>query len=196
MPADFRINLAKDLTSSAEERTRFYKGMLIYLLLCSVLLVSVAYAASSNLRSYMKNKAEQQQLRTTTLAVTGLDPAVFKNPIPIYTALESHYRKIASLKKVLGQQVQLLPVVHNLFLDLPEGVALQSLSANKNAVSFGLVMPPPSQDADPVRDLREAWEKNEELMKRVATIRPVTGERRTIETVSVFYVQFECVLKK
>ncbi|MDF7799995.1 hypothetical protein P4C99_11015 [Pontiellaceae bacterium B1224] len=196
MPVDFKINLAKDLTSSTEERTRFYNGMLIYLLACAVLLVFVAYTASSNLRSYMKNKAEQQQLRTTAFAVAELDPAAFKNPGQTYNALDTYSRKIASLKQLLGQRVQLLPVVHNLFLDLPSGVALQSLSANTSTVSFGLVMPPPSQDADPVRDLREAWEKNEELMKRVVSIRPVTGERRTMGEASVFFVQFECVLKK
>lgn len=196
MPADFRINLAKELTSSAEERARFHNGMVIYLLSCAVLLVFVTYTASSNLRSYLKNKAEQHQLRTTAFVVTGLDQDAFRSPVQIYNALDSYSRKIASLKQLLGQRVQLLPVVHNLFQDLPEGVALQSLSANKSAVSFGLVMPPPSEDADPGRNLQEAWEKNEELMKRVASIRPVTGERRTLGETAVFFVQFECVLKK
>ena len=196
MPADFRINLAKDLTSSVEFRTKFYNGMLIYLVCCSSLLVLVSYLASSNLKSYLGNKAEQKQLWLTAEAVSGLDRSAFKNPAGVYEELDTYSRRIASLKKLLGQRVQLLPVVHNLFVDLPEGVALQSLSANRNKLSFGLVMPPPSLDADLVRDLRAAWEKNDELMRRVATIRLLTGERRTLGGQSMFFVQFECVLKK
>ena len=88
-------------------------------------------------------------------------------------------------------------MIHNLFLDLPENVALLNLAGNKTKLEFGLVMPAPSEKAgDPVKDLREAWEGNEELMRRVISIRPTTGERRTIGEESMFFVQFECVLKK
>jgi hypothetical protein len=197
MPVDYRINLAKDLTSSVEDRTKFYNRMLMYLVSCAVLLVSVAYLASMNFSIYLANKAEARQLLTTAAAVSDLDQAAFKNPDTIYKELEVHSREIASLRQILGRRVQLLPVVHNLFLDLPADVSLQTLSANKTKVSFGLVMPLPTQDScDLVRELKESWEKNAELMRRVNTIRPLTGERRTIGDKSLFFVQFECVLNK
>jgi hypothetical protein len=197
MPVDYRINLAKDLTSSVEDRTKFYNRMLMYLVSCAVLLVSVAYLASMNFSIYLANKAEARQLLATAAAVSDLDQAAFKNPDTIYKELEVHSREIASLRQILGRRVQLLPVVHNLFLDLPADVSLQTLSANKTKVSFGLVMPLPTQDSgDLVRELKESWEKNAELMRRVNTIRPLTGERRTIGDKSLFFVQFECVLNK
>jgi hypothetical protein len=197
MAADYRINLAKDLTSTVEERTRFYNGMLIYLVICSAFLVYTAYFASINVQKYLKNRHEHLQLLRTASAVSGIELAAFRNPDKIYTDLETHALQITALKKALSQRVQLVPVIHNLFVDLPEGVSLQSLSANKSKMSFGLVMPPPSEEAgDPVQQLRAAWEKNEELMKRVSTIRPVTGERQTMGSRSVFFVQFECILEK
>ena len=197
MAADFRINLAKDITSSEEGRTRFYNGMLIYLVLCSAVLVFVAFFTSTNIQTFLKNRDERAMLLRRVAMQEGFDISAFKNPDKIYDELEAHAANIAALKKVLSQRVQLLPVIHNLFVDLPEGVVLQSLSANKSEMAFGLVMPPPAeQSRDPVQQLRAAWEKNEELMKRVATIRPVTGERRTMGSKSVFYVQFECILKK
>jgi hypothetical protein len=197
MPADYRINLAKDLTSSVEERTKFYNRMLVYLVACAVLLVLVSYLASMNFSTFLKNRTEAHQLLVTAAVVSDLNPSAFKNPDTIYKELDVHSREIASLRRVLESRVQLLPVIHNLFLDLPPGVALQTLSGNRNKLSFGLVMPPLSQTAgDPVRDLKEAWEKNEELMMRVSTIRPLTGERRTVGDESMFYVQFECLLNK
>ncbi|MDF7808431.1 hypothetical protein P4E94_13335 [Pontiellaceae bacterium B12219] len=197
MPADYRINLAKDLTSSVEERTRFYNRMLLYQVGCAALLVLVAYFSSVNLNSFLRNRLEAHQLLVTAAVVSDLDLETFKNPDTIYKELDVHSREIASLRQVLESRVQLLPVIHNLFLNLPADVSLQMLSANRYKLSFGLVMPPLSEHAgDPVRDLREAWEKNEELMMRVSSIRPLTGERRTIGNTSVFYVQFECLLKK
>lgn len=197
MAVDYRINLAKNLTSSPEARARFYNGMLVYLVTCSALLVVVAYLSSVSLKHYMQNNQERLQLIRTATLVSGLDATAFNRPEETYAELEIYSHRMASLKTVLGQRVQLLPVMHNLFLELPDGVALQSLSADKSKLVFGLVMPPPSEEAgDPVRDLRAAWEKNEELMKRVSSIRPLTGERRTMGSKSVFYVQFECVLNK
>ena len=40
---DYRINLAKTLTSTPEQRRKFYNGMIIYLSVCAAGLVYVAY---------------------------------------------------------------------------------------------------------------------------------------------------------
>ena len=197
MAADYRINLAKGMTSSPEERARFYNGMLIYLVVCFAGLVAVGYFGSVNVRHTIKNHQKQALLVQTVCAVSGVSEDDFKNPDELFRQLEDQALDIAQLKRVLGQRVRLLPVIHNLFTDLPLGVSLQSLSANKQKLAFGLVMPLSSDDAgDPVALLSAAWESNEELMKRVATIRPLKGERRTMGAGSVFFVQFECVLEK
>ncbi|MDZ8119282.1 hypothetical protein [Pontiella agarivorans] len=196
MAADFKINLAKDLTSTHEERVRFYNGMLIYQAVCAILLVLVAYLASLNLTTFLANKAEQREILATTEAVHGISKSTFRNPQAAYNELDAYSRRIDSLRHLLGRRIQLLPIVYNLFLELPEGVALQSLSADTALLSFGLVMPSPTADADAVKELRAAWERNEELMRRVLSIRPLTGERRTVGDQSMVYMQFECVLKK
>lgn len=197
MPADYTINLAKDITSSPQKRSRFYNGMLSYLVACAGALVCVAYFSSINTMKYLKTRQEGLQQLKTTAAITGIPESAFGNPDAMYAGLEQQAIQVASLKKALEQRAQLLPVIRNLLLDLPEGVSLQSLSANRDKMSFGLVMPPPSEEAgDPVKQLRVAWEQSEELMARVASIRPVTGERRRVGSESVFYVQFECVFKQ
>ncbi len=197
MAADFNINLAKDLTSSQEERERFYNGMLVYLVACAVALVLVAFLSSVNVAKYLKNKREHKQLVQTAAAVSGLDVAAFKNPDQTYRELETYARQIATLKSVLSGRKPLLPVIHNLFSNLPTGVALQSLSTDKDKLTFGLVMPPVSSESgDPVRRLRTVWERNPDLMRHVQSLRALTSERRKINNVSVFYVEFECVLKK
>lgn len=194
---DYRINLAKTLASTPEQRRKFYHGMLIYLVVCSAAMVYVAYLSSINLKRFLDARWERAQLRATAASVAGLDASAFKNPDKTYGDLQAYSGRIVALKTALGERTHLLPIIHNLFADLPDGVVLQSLSADKGKVSFGLAMPPPSEEAgDPVRKLKTAWEKNEELMKSVASIRPLTGERRTSGEVSVFHVQFECVLKK
>lgn len=197
MAVDFRINLAKGMTSNPEERARFYNGMLIYLLICFIGLSVVGYIGNINIRHAVQNHRKQALLVQTAASVSGVSADAFQNPAALFQQLEDQAFDVAELKKALGQRVRLLPIIHNLFADLPEGVSLQSLTANKESMAFGLVTPPSSDDADdPVALLSAAWENNEELSKRVESIRPIKGERRTSGTTSVFYVQFECVLKK
>ncbi|MDF7824476.1 hypothetical protein P4B35_10670 [Pontiellaceae bacterium B12227] len=197
MAVDYRINLAKGMTSAPEQRARFYNGMLIYLLICFAGLAAVGFFGSVNIRQTIKNHQQQAMLQQTVCSVSGVTEDAFLNPDETFRQLEDRAYDIAQLKRALGQRVHLLPVIHNLFTDLPSGVSLQSLSANKEQLAFGLVMPLSSDDAgDPVALLSAAWEKNEELMNRVVSIRPLNGERRNTESGPVFFVQFECILKK
>ncbi len=197
MAVDYQINLAKSLTSSNEARNRFNSGMLLYLLVCTVGLVVASYSTSINLSRYMKNRQEQRQLMATTLAVSGLNASTFKNPDQVYKELQTYSEELSTLQAALGSRTLLLPVIHNLFMDLSSDIELKTLSANKSKITFGINVPAASKGvSDPVRALKTAWEGNADLMRYVTSIRPVKGERRTTGAESVFYVQFECVLKK
>jgi hypothetical protein len=197
MAADFQINLAKDLTSSVEDRATFYNRMLIYLVACAAFLVFVAYFASTNIMKYIDNQSVMRQLEQTTVSVSDVSKEDYKDPETALAELEIYSRRIGKLKSLLGVRVQILPVIHNLFVDLPEEVMLQNLSANRSRITFGMVMPAPSEeDGDLVTEMTDIWEKNEELMSRVVSLRPVTGERRMLGAKPVFFVQFECTLKK
>ena len=195
--ADYHINLAKSLASPPEKRTRFYNRMVIYLAVCAVALVFVAYISTLHLRSYMQSRRAQHRLITSASAISGFDQSIFNDPGEAYARLEAYSTQAGVLRQVLGQRVQLLPIVHNLFAELPGNVVLQSLVAGKDRIEFGMDVPLATESSgDPVRKLQASWKSNEKLMARVAGIRQVTGERRTMGVDTVFFVQFECVLKK
>lgn len=193
---DFQINLAKSLTSTPEQRQRFYNGMLIYLVTCAALMVLVAYLTSINMKRFFDASKEHDQILATATAVSGLDLSTFRRPDQAYAGLKTCSDQISDLKNALGGRVQLLPVIHNLFLDLPEGVVLQSLTADDSKMYFDLSIPPSEDADDPVRRLTQTWGKNKVLTKSVSSIRPVKGERRTMGGKSKFYYKFECVLNK
>jgi len=191
---DYHINLAREMVSTTEQRKRFYRGMLIYLTVCALVLAGAAWFSARNVKEAFRNRRECEHLLANASMVEGVDAEAFSNPDQIYEELQFRATEIARLKQALERQVRLLPVIHNLFAELPEGVALQSLSADQGKMAFGLLMPPSGKVADPVRDLKNLWKKNEALLTRVSSIRPVTGERRMVGTNSIFFVQFECFL--
>ena len=193
---DYRINLAKTLASTPEQRQKFYNGMLIYLVTCSAIMVLTAYLSSVNMKRFVDVRAERNQILATATSVSGLQDTDFKRPDKAYNDLKEASVQIASLKQALGQRVQLLPVLHNLFRNLPDGVALQSLSADGDKMMFDLSMPSSENAGDPVRKLTQMWGKNEVLKESVFEIRPVKGERRTLGGESKFYYKFECQLKR
>ncbi len=195
--ADFNINLAKDVVSSYEERVKFYNRMLIYLVGCGAAMVLVGYISAVNIQRYYVNHQALQTQMSIAAAVSGLKIDDFKNPEKIYDALAEQSVQTRTLKKALEQRTQLLPVIHNLFVDISDEVTLQSLSASRDKIVFGLVMPSSTGESGGlVRSLRATWENNDELMKRVSSIRPGTAERRNVGAGQVLFVQFECTLNK
>jgi hypothetical protein len=195
---DYRINLAKSIVSSEEERQKFYNGMLIYLVLCAAAMVYVAYlSAASFLEAHRSNK-QSQALFSAVAESSEFSKTFYKNPGDAYQELEVYATDLEILHKALAERSHFLPVMSQLFSDFPEGVALQGLSASaeNRKISFGLVLPLSDQTkADPVRQLQSTWSGNQELMQRVKSIRPITGERRMLGDEPVFFVQFECLLK-
>lgn len=189
---NFNINLAKDMASTEEERVRFYNGMLIYLVACAVLLVFVTSLSSVNLKNYLNNKRERNQLILMASTVSGLDSSVFTSPDKIYDELEANSLKILSLKQALDRRVHLLPLVHNLFDNLPRGVTLQMLVADRGRVVFGLNVSSASQAAD----LTRAWERNNEVMSRITDYKQVKSESLKTGLQTGLYVQFEFTLKE
>lgn len=188
MGVDFNINLARNLVSQPERRVRFYHAMLVYLVLCGALMVWVARFSVMNVLAYLDNWQQRSQIEKNTLMATGLDESVFRNPELLSVSLENEAERLASLEAALRQRIQLLPIMYNLFLEMPADVRLQSFVAGREGIKFGLVM---DESGDAVRTLRASWEANEDISKRMANIRPLTGERRTVGTNAFYYVQFE-----
>ncbi len=189
---DYRINLAKAVTSTPEQRRKFYNGMILYLSLCAAGLVYVAYLASSNvMEAYSANRQRRNMVKTVS-SVSVFSKAFYKNPDKAYQELERYAEDLAVLKTAFAQRIHFLPVLNHLFSNFPEDVAVESLSATvtQNSIVFGLVGPGKSVKAQQL-----AWKKNTELNGLVRSIKQVSGEQRMVGGQSVYFVKFECVLK-
>ena len=196
--ADFNINLAKTMVSSPEERQRFYNRMLIYLVICAAALVYVAYLASLNLVKVVQSNRERQARIMTTSSVTGYGKAFYKNPDQTYQELDDYAKDLETLRELLSLRVHFLPVLNQLFVDFPDDIALQSLTANSTTktIGFALVAPYRDQrDENPVSTLKTQWKSSDEILNRTTGVRQVTSERRVVGDMAAVFVKFECVLR-
>lgn len=197
MSVDYQINLSKDLTSSPEERSRYYSGMLIYLLVCAVLLVLSGYFMSVNLKRYMTNKQELKRSMASAESVSGLSGYIFNHPDQDFEELQSVSGELASLRSVLGVRTRLLPIIHNLFQNMPSNTELENLAANREKVAFRVNVTAASKDKEPsVSELTTAWENNEELMRYVSGFRALKAQRSRVGSRSIYNIHYECTLKK
>jgi hypothetical protein len=195
---DFRINLAKSVTSTPGERKKFYNGMLIYQVVCAGLMVYVAYLSSFSIIDGLRATRNKRGLVKTVTSVSEFSKSFYKNPEQAYAELALYSEDVTTLRSALAGRSYFQPVIGQLFAEFPEGVALESLTASvaTKKVSFGLVVPlSDDEGGDPVRKLQAAWTANEELMKRITNIRQPSGERRMMAGKPVFFVKFECLLK-
>lgn len=195
---DYRINLAKALTSTPAERKKFYNGMLIYQVVCAGIMVYVAYLSSFSIMDGLRASRHKRGLVESVSSVSEFSKSFYKNPEQAYAELMLYSEDLTTLRSALARRGYFQPVIGQLFSDFPAGVALESLTASaaNKKVSFGLVVPLSDEEGgDPVRKLQAAWTANKELMERVASIRPTTGERRVVSGKAVFFVEFECLLK-
>ncbi len=189
---DYRINLAKAVVSTPKQRRKFYNGMMIYLSLCAVGLVYVAYLASSNVMEAYSASRQRSRVKAFSSA-SDISKTFYKNPEKAYEELQLYAEDLALLKTAFAQRTHFLPVLNQLFADFPEDVAVENLEASAagNRIAFGLVGPGRS-----VKAQQMAWKQNSELNGLVRSIKQVKGEQRMVGGLPVYFVKFECVLKK
>ena len=190
---DFRINLAKTMTSTPEQRRKFYNGMILYLSICAAGMVYTGYLASANVMdAYSANRQRNNMIPAISSAST-FSKTFYKNPGQAYDDLQLYAADLALLKTAFAQRTHFLPVLHQLFSDFPEEVAVESLEASSknNRITFGLVGP-----GKLVKAQQAAWKQNEALGSLVGSIKQVKGEQRMVEGQPVYFVKFECILKK
>ncbi len=190
---DYHINLAKTLTSTPEQRRRLYNGMILYLFLCAIGMIYTAYTASSSVMDAYRSDRQRRSRIKAVSSVSDFGKAFYKNPDKAYIELQLYAGDLDLLKTALGQRTHFLPVLNQLFSDFPDDVAVESLTASvsKNSVVFGLV-----GSGKSVKAQQLAWKKNTNLNKLVSSIKQVTGEQRMVAGKPVYFVRFECILKK
>lgn len=189
---DYRINLAKTVVSTPEQRRKFYNGMMIYLVFSAAGLVYVAYLASSNvMEAYSAGRQRRNMVKSVSTA-SGFSKTFYKNPEKAYDELKLYAEDLTTLKTAFAQRTHFLPVLNQLFADFPEDVAVESLEASAagNSIVFGLV-----GSGKSVKAQQLAWKQNAELKGLVRSIKQVKGEQRKVGDQLVYFVKFECVLK-
>jgi hypothetical protein len=196
--ADFNINLAKTMVSSPEQRQKFYNRMMVYLVICAAAMVYVAYLASLNLVNVVTVNRERQSLIMTTSSVTEYGQTFYRNPDKTYQELDIYAKDLETLRDLLLQRAHFLPVLNQLFMDFPDNIALQKLTATASgrSIQFELVAPYRDQQGEsPVSKLQARWKSNKELLNRTTGVRLVTSERRLMGEMAAVIVKFECKLK-
>ncbi|MCF7818269.1 MAG: hypothetical protein K9M54_10345 [Kiritimatiellales bacterium] len=190
---DYRINLARTATSTPEQRRKFYNGMILYLAACAAGLVYVAYSASLNVLEAYRENRQRRFLEKSVTDVSEFSKTFYRNPDKAYQELQQYSADMALLKAALAERTHFLPVMKQLFTNFPKDVAIENLDASsaQHSIVFGLVGPSKS-----VKDLQTTWKQNAELNGLVESIRQVTGEVRVVAGEPVYFVKFECVLKK
>ncbi len=189
---DYRINLAKTVTSTPEQRRKFYNGMILYLSVCAAGMVYVAYLASANVMDAYRTDRQRRAMIKTASSASSFSKAFYKNPDKAYHELQLYATDLSLLKTVCIERTHFLPVFNQLFSKFPKNLTIESLSASsaKNKITFGLVGP-----GKLVREQQVMWKKNIELNGLVRSIKQVTGEQRMVGNQSVYFVKFECVLR-
>lgn len=195
---DFNVNLVKSMTSTQEERRRFYNRMLIYLVTCAALMVGVAYLGSKNIVTAVKAGNERAALIGAVTSVSDYGKEFYANPEKALEEFGNYASDLEVLRSVLEQRSQFLPVLSQLFSDFPENVALQSLNAKAadNSIEFVLVAPVIDEDGkDVLRALQAKWRDDDDLNSLAHAVTQMTSEREMAGDTLMAYVKYKCIVK-
>jgi hypothetical protein len=197
---DYRINLAKDMTGTAEQRRTFYCRMLLYQAICAVALVYVIYISGDKLVDAYYDNELRRMIGQTMESSSDEGREFYRNPKEVYNSLNRYSREIDGLRAALGKQISLLPVMNAVLAGTPSDVALQNLAASssKHIMTFALAVPiHGSGNGETVRNMQAAWQKDEYLKAHLdGSIREVKRARGSWGGIPVFHVHFECSLKQ
>jgi hypothetical protein len=188
---DYRINLAKTITSTPEQRRKFYNGMIIYLAFCAAGLVYTAYLASDNVMSAYSAEKQRRTMVKAVSSASGFGERFYRNPQKAYSELELYAKDLTLLKTAFAQRTHFLPVLNQIFTDFPKEITVENLeaSAKQKTITFGLAGP-----GKLIRNRQEAWKKNAKL-NTLVRIKQVKSEQQMVDGQPVYSVIFEGELK-
>lgn len=195
---DFNINLVKSMVSTPEERARFYNRMLIYLIICAALMVGTAYLFSKHVLNASTASKDRKALVAEMSAMSDFGKSFFDNPEQAYKKLGYYADDLKTLRSVLEERSQFLPVISQLFADIPDTVSLQSLTATAadNSIEFILVAPVIDDEGnDILRMMQTRWRDNAALWTLAKTVTAVSSEREMVGDALVASVTYKCILK-
>ena len=189
---DYHINLSKSVTSTPEQRRKFYNGMMLYLAICSAGMVYVAYLASFNVKEAYNSSRQRKQMIQSISSVSGFGKRFYKDPSVAYGELQLYASDLTLLKTAFLERSCFLPVFNQLFPHFTADVVVESLEVYPENKSFVFELAGAGQS---VKTQQAAWKKNVELNNLVRSIKQIKGEQRMIGGQSVNLVKFECILK-
>ena len=195
---DFNINLAKSMTSTPEERVRFYNRMLIYLVTCAGLMVGTAYLSSKHILDATKDNKERNRLISSMTSMSDFGQSFFRSPEKAYQEFANYDADLDTLRSVFEQRSRFLPVMGQLFSNFPDNISLQSLSASAtdNSIEFELIAPVIDEDGnDVLRMLQTQWKDNSALWVAAKTVTQVNSEREMMGDIMVVSATYRCILK-
>ncbi len=195
---DFNINLVKSMTSTPEQRAKFYNRMLIYLVTCAALLVGASYVASRNVVDAVYANRERNALMDTMTAVYEYGVTLSHNPEQAYQEISDYADDLKMLRKALLERSKFLPVMSLLFSDFPANVGLQSLvaSSENKTIEFELVAPVIDENGEDVlRKLQDNWRNNDELHMLAHPVTQQTSERQMVGDSMMVSVKYKCLVK-
>jgi len=190
---NYQINLAKSVTSTLEERTKVYHGMITYLFACAVGLVYVTFLAASNMMDAYNSGRTRKEMIESYSAASSFSETFCKNPEKAYNDLKLYAADLALLQTAFSQRTHFLPVLTQLFFQFPNDVAVRNLEAyaDQKNITFELIGP-----VESVKEQQARWSQNKKLNQLVLNIKQVKSGQYEVNGLSVPFVKFECILKK
>ncbi len=195
---DFNVNLVKSMTSSPEQRARFYNRMLIYLSVCAIALVGTAFLSSRSIVIALQANKERKALMESVSTISAYGKGFYASPKESYEEFSNYASDLETLRSALEQRSRFLPVMSLLFSGFPKNVALQSLEASAADGSIEFVLSAPvldEQGNDVFGTLQKTWRGNQELRSRARGVTQLTSEREMVGNTMMANVKYRCIVK-
>jgi len=192
------INLAKEYVDSSKKRRMIYWGIHLYILVCGLALVGIAYLSTRKLVSV---QTDRQEIKAMHREFVELYPGYEDSADYISTLqnqLEISQEVMSQVGGILQERVDLAPVLLGLAHPLVEIGRLNrfELARKVNQLEFDVSVPMPEKgNTLSARDLMNRWRNDPALMYRLGNISNLSTERDIESGRPVMIFKFACTLK-
>jgi hypothetical protein len=176
----FEVNLIRDRTPAPARRKALYWGLLVYLGLCGMLLVTVVYIDTYRMITAIEYQREAAAIRRAFAERYPQQEDAISLAKSLQEGLEEDLAKVKSIEDLVDRSAHLTRILLGLTIPMSRDVVLNELRLDQETGRLVFTLSVPEAEARKAMDLIAVWNSSANLNREVTRFRTLS-RNQTVE---------------
>ena len=187
----FEVNLIRDRVMAPHRRRLLFWGMMLYLGLCSILLVAVIFTDTYRVLDAVANNREASAIEAAFKEAYHQDEDLITYARTLKEQLEEDRNRVDTVHKLVEQRANLTRILIGLSVPMPRNFTIDNFALDQRNGRLSFKLTVPEESAREASNLVASWNASPDLGREAGGFRTVARNQTSRDGISYLELQVE-----